>query len=284
MNFDRKEFEVTEEVKRLQDNIPGLCSHGTYQAVSTGPLIPGCELCTRMGYVSFQLGFRCNAKCPFCFLHTTHADLPDEDERYNRQALMKAFHRRKDELGGVALTGGEPLLYIPELKACVSEMRKARPGLHFWTYTNGILADGKRLGLLRDLGIGEIRFNLAATDYSGISLENLDRARGMFDYVAVEVPSYPNQKKRLIGCLGALDRIGIDQLNLQELLVTDANVHRLEGEGYQSGMLFSKRFLLYGSRKMTYEVMRHCINRNYSFTVNDCSPGSFGKRDHENAR
>ncbi len=191
---------------------------------------------------------------------------------------MKAFHRRKDELGGVALTGGEPLLYLLELKACVSEMRKARPGLHFWTYTNGILADEERLGLLRDLGIGKIRFNLAATDYSEKVIENLDRAREMFEYVAVEVPSYPKQRESLMNCLGELDRIGIDQLNLQELLVTDANVHRLKGEGYQSGMLFSKQFFLYGSRKMTYEVMRHCMDKKYSFTVNDCSPGSFGKK------
>ena len=161
---------------------------------------------------------------------------------------------------------------------CVSEMREAKAGLHFWVYTNGILADKEHLGLLRDFGIGEIRFNLAATDYSEKVMENLDRARGMFEYVAVEVPSYPKQKERLISCLRELDRIAIDQLNLQELLVTDANVHRLEGEGYQSGMLFSKRFLLYGSRRMTYEVMRHCVDKKYSFTVNDCSPGSFGRR------
>ncbi|MCD6553648.1 MAG: radical SAM protein [Anaerolineae bacterium] len=277
MEFNHTESDVMEEIKQLQATIPGLCYHGTHQAVSTGSLTPSCEICTRMAYMSFQLGFRCNAKCPFCFLSTYNADAPDEDEKYNRQALLEEFHRRKDELEGIALTGGEPLLYLPELEACVSEMQKAKPGLYFWVYTNGILADDEHLGVLRDLGIKEVRFNLAATNYSEKTLENVERARGMFEQVVVEVPSYPKQKEKLIGCLGELNRIGIDQLNLQELLVTDANVHRLEGEGYQSGLLFLKKFFLYGSRKMTYEVMRYCIDKKYSFTVNDCSAARFGR-------
>jgi pyruvate formate-lyase activating enzyme-like uncharacterized protein len=278
MDFDRKEADVMAEIQCLQAGIPGLCFHGTHQAVSTGPLVPGCEICTRMAHMSFQIGFRCNADCPFCFLHSYRADTPDEDEKYNRQALLKEFHRRKDELEGVSLTGGEPLLYLPELEASVSEMQRAKPGLHFWVYTNGILADDEHLGVLRDLGIGELRFNLAAVNYDEKILENLERAREMFEYVVVEVPSYPKQKDNLMGCLGELDRIGIDQLNLQELLVTDANVHRLEGEGYQSGLLFATKFFLYGSRRMTYEVMQHCVNERYSFTVNDCSASRFGTR------
>jgi pyruvate formate-lyase activating enzyme-like uncharacterized protein len=228
--------------------------------------------------MSFQIGFRCNATCPFCFIHTYQADTPDENEKYNRQALLKEFYRRKDELDGVSLTGGEPLLYLPELEASVSEMRRSKHGLHFWLYTNGILADDEHLGALRDLGIGEIRFNLAAVNYDEKILKNLKRARKMFEYVVVEVPSYPKQKDNLMRCLGELDRIGIDQLNLQELLVTNTNVHRLEGEGYQSGLLFLKKFFLYGSRRMTYEVMQHCIDKSYSFTVNDCSASRFGRR------
>ena len=278
MNFNRKEADVAAEIERLQAGIPGLCLHGSYQAVSTGPLVPGCEICTHMAHISFQLGFRCNASCPFCFLHTYQSDTPDEDEKHNRQALLKEFYRRKDELEGVSLTGGEPLLHLPELEASVSEMQRSKPGLHFWLYTNGILADDKHLGALRDLGIGEIRFNLAALNYDEQILKNLERARTMFEYVVVEVPSYPKQKDNLMGCLGELDRIGIDQLNLQELLVTDANAHRLEGEGYQSGVLFLKKFFLYGSRRMTYEVMKHCVDERYSFTVNDCSASRFGRR------
>jgi len=278
VEFTGKESEVMEEIGRLQAGIPGLRFHDSHQAVSTGPLIPGCDICTRMGYMSFQLGFRCNARCHFCFLNIRPADAPDGDDLYNRQAYLKGFHRRKDELQGVALTGGEPLLYLPELEVCVGEMRAAKPDLHFWVYTNGILADDEHLGVLRALDIREIRFNLAATNYDAGILENLARARKMFEYVAVEVPTYPKQKGELVGCLAALDTIGIDQLNLQELWVTDANVDRLEGEGYESGLLFARRFFLCESRRMTYEVMQHCIDEGYSFTVNDCSARNFGRK------
>jgi pyruvate formate-lyase activating enzyme-like uncharacterized protein len=191
---------------------------------------------------------------------------------------VNTLQRHKNPVEGISLTGGEPLLYLSEMAACVTAMRNAKPELYFWVYTNGILADEDHLTLLADLGISEIRFNLAATNYSKDVLKNLERARGGFEYVAVEVPSYPKQKERLMTCLGELNRIGIDQLNLQELLVTHANVHRLEGEGYESGLLFSKKWFLSGSRAMTYEVMQHCLEQDYAFTVNDCSAAKFGKR------
>jgi pyruvate formate-lyase activating enzyme-like uncharacterized protein len=281
MKFNHNEAEVTAEIARLRESVPGLCFHGARQAVSTGPLVAGCRICTRMTHMAFQLGFRCNARCPFCFLHTCQGDASQEAEECHRQALMKEFHQRIDELEGVSLTGGEPLLYLPELETCLAEMRKHKPGLHFWLYTNGILADREHLEVLQALGIREIRFNLAATDYSDEILKKIEGARKMFEYVLVEVPSYPKQKDGLLGCLERLNRIGINQLNLQELLLTDANVRSLEGEGYTSGILGLKKFFLYGSRRMTYEVMQHCVDEGYSFTVNDCSASEFGVRQSE---
>ena len=281
MDFNHNEAEVTAEITRRRESIPGLCFHGTRQAVSTGPLVPGCQICTHMTHMAFQLGFRCNARCPFCFLHTYQGDTSQEDEEYHRQTLLKEFHQRVDELEGVSLTGGEPLLYLTELETCVAEMRKKKPGLHFWLYTNGILADREHLDVLQALDIREIRFNLAATNYSDEILKKIEGARKMFEYVLVEVPSYPKQKDGLLGCLEELNRIGINQLNLQELLLTDANVRSLEGEGYPSGILGLKKFFLYGSRRMTYEVMQHCVDEGYSFTVNDCSASEFGVRKSE---
>jgi pyruvate formate-lyase activating enzyme-like uncharacterized protein len=190
---------------------------------------------------------------------------------------MKQFHRCKHELAGIAITGGEPLLYISELEKVVSEMKESRPDLHFWIYTNGILADKKHLVSIRELGIKEIRFNLAASNYDEKSLGKVKLARDIFEYVVVEVPSYPNQKDRLIKCLPSLNRIRINQLNLQELLITQANKNNLEGEGYQSGMFFLTKYFLYGSRKMSIEVMQYCVDMHFSFTVNECSASRFGR-------
>jgi pyruvate formate-lyase activating enzyme-like uncharacterized protein len=277
MEFSHKQSQVLEEIQQLQSHLPGLRFHKPHQSVSTGPLIPGCQICVRKGYLSFQIGFACNASCPFCFLQTHPPTQPDADERYHRQALLKRFQRRKEELEGVALTGGEPLLYMAELRQCVSEMRAAKPDLYFWVYTNGILASRERLRALRDLGISEIRFNLAATDYSKPVLDNLARARDLFPHLVVEIPCYPPQKEILMQSLPELQRIAIDQLNLQEMWVTEANVERLSGEGYQAGMWMARKFFLCGSRRMTYEVMAHCLAQGYAFTVNDCTAGEFGR-------
>ena len=166
MDFVRREADVVKEIKSIQVEIPSLCFHGSHQAVSTGPLLRGCDICTRMGYMSFQLGFRCNAQCPFCFLETHQADATGLNEGEIREAFLKDFHRRVDDLEGVALTGGEPLRYLSEMETVVSEMRQARAGLHFWTYSNAILADEEHLLKLRDIDVQEIRFNLAATNSS----------------------------------------------------------------------------------------------------------------------
>jgi pyruvate formate-lyase activating enzyme-like uncharacterized protein len=231
----------------------------------------------RQGYLSFQLGFACNAQCPFCFLETHPPHQPDDDERYHRQALLKRFHRQKQRLEGVALTGGEPLLYLPELEACTREMLAARPELYLWVYSNGLLATEENLRLLADLGIREIRFNLAATDYGDAGLASVARAKGIIEHVVVEVACYPPQRQALLSCLPELERIGIDQLNLQELWLTPANLQRVTGEGYKVGLLFGQKHFLCGSRRLTYEVMAHCLDAGYGFTVNDCTAGTFGR-------
>jgi len=278
MKFTRKESGVVAEIEVLQSAIPGLRYHDTYQAVSTGPLIPGCAICTRMRHLSIPLGYRCNADCPFCFAGADYSGGPAENEDANRRVMLKKYARCPDDFDGVSFTGGEPLLYLAELEDCIRYIRSIRDDVHLWVYTNGIRADREHCRLLKNMGIGEIRFNLAADNYGEKVLEHCAVAREIFDYVAVEVPSYPEQREKLIGCLDKLDRIGIDQLNLQELLITDANVRRLKGEGYETGLMFAKKFFLYGSRHMTYDVMRLCVERNYAFTVNDCSARRFGFR------
>ena len=274
MEFTRNEIDVQLEIEALQAKTSGLRFHRSRQTASSGQLTTACEICSRMKYMSFQLGFRCNAKCPFCFIDTdpTHFIGPNASEEELRAAFMQEFHRQADALEGVALAGGEPLLYLEEIEAISAEMHATRPELHLWSCTNGILADEEHLTRLRACGINELHFNLAATDYGTDGLEGLKRARDIFDSLSVEVPAYPAHTDLLMETLPALERIGIDQLNLKEFVLTAANIDSIPGEGYESGPFFARRYFLYGSRHLTYEIMRHCHDQGYSFTVNDCTP------------
>jgi len=278
MDFCHREAEVLEEIRRLQENIVNLQSHHCYQANSTGPLIPGCAICTRMTHLTLRLGFRCNANCPFCFLDTCRENETRPGEENHRRMMLKDFENRKNDIEGIAISGGEPLLYLRELALCTKEIHRLNPDIHMWLYTNGILADAEHLSRLRSLGVSEIRFNLAATDYNRRILENVRQARSLFPYLAVEIPSYPVQKGLLLAVLDELDRIGIDQLNLQELLLTPKNMEKLQGEGYEANAFCFQKYFLYGSRKMSYEIMKYCLDQHYSFTVNDCSARMFGKK------
>jgi pyruvate formate-lyase activating enzyme-like uncharacterized protein len=160
MDFTYRESDVIKEVQELQESIPDLCFHDSYHAISSGPLIPGCEICTRMAHMAVQLGFRCNVRCPFCFLDISEADRSFESEKNDWRSLVNTLQHRKNPVEGVSLTGGEPLLYLSEMAACVTAIRSVKPDVYFWMYTNGILADEDHLKLIADLGISEIRFNL----------------------------------------------------------------------------------------------------------------------------
>ena len=107
-------------------------------------------------------------------------------------------------------------------------------------------------------------------------MAKLGIACDLFKYVAVEVQAYMEQKDGLIKILDKLEYYKIDQLNLQELLVNNNNINNIKGEIYQAGVMFAKKYFLYGSRKLTYEIINICLDKGYSFTVNDCSARRFG--------
>jgi len=277
MEFNHTEEKVLGEIDKIKSGLTGLANNGSYQATSTGPLIKGCKICTQMRSMTFVLGYRCNANCDFCFVDSYVSDDYEEDEKYNRMACFDDFCRNKDKIDGTGFTGGETLLYLEELNEYASKIKKEKPSMYFWIYTNGIDADHNNLSILKDIGISEIRFNLAASGYSKNVIDKLKLARDLFEYVAVEVPAYPRQEQKLFDSLDSFENCGIDQLNMQELMITGNNISKLAGEGYQSGVMFLKKYFLYGSRKLTYKVMKYCIDKDYSFTVNDCSARKFGR-------
>jgi len=277
MRFEKKEDQVLEEIDKMKSRICGLDTRGTYHSNSIGELTRGCKICTNMKSMTFILGYRCNASCDFCFAEAYQGKKPDDDEKYIRQACLKDLLRRKDDIDGVGFTGGETMLYINEIEEYANIIKAQKPGIFLWVYTNGIDADRQKMEVLKSSGIDEIRFNLAASDYSSKVIDKLKTARDIFSHLAVEVPAYPRQRQSLMDSLAKLSYYSIDQLTLQELLVNENNINRLEGEGYQSGTMFFKKYFLYGSRKMTYEVIQHCIKRGYDFTLNDCSSRRFGR-------
>ena len=183
------------------------------------------------------------------------------------QTALEAI--REGRLEGVSLSGGEPLLHMDALGRVITTLLEAKSDLHLWLYTNGTLATEQNMRHLRDLGVSELRVNLAATRYAARTLEMLRLARGIFPHLVVEIAPYPPDRAPLLECLGDLHRIGIDQLNLQELVITPGNIDRVDGRVYELAGIR----LLYGSRLLSYRVISECRRQEYGFTCVDCSAG-----------
>ena len=270
MSRHREYLQVLGQIGNLQEDLPQLRWSRYHHAVYTGDLILGCRLCLRRAWCCIHIGLRCNLDCVFCPLEGEGRVGPSSDrDAIIRQRDMEAFQAQNatSPVEGVSFSGGEPLLYLEELANYTGTLLAINPEMHFWIYTNGVLASKQNLQRVRDLGIREIRFNLAATNFGEAAMRNLALAKDIFEYVAVEIPVFPKQRHIILDSLERLDAIGIDQLNLQELVISPANVHRLPDDAYSVGQVT----MLHGSRKLSYEVIRRCLDRGYRFTCVDCS-------------
>ena len=265
-------LEVLSEIGNMQEDLLDLCWSRYHHAVYDGDLVPGCRLCLRRAWTCIHLGMHCNLDCTFCPIERAEQATaqPKRDAVGRQRDLAVALDGvRAGKLAGVSFSGGEPLLYLDELEQCAHALLAINPDLHLWLYTNGALATSSNLRRIRDLGISEIRINLAASGYSLKSLDAVRLARSIFPYVVVEVATVPAHKRALLKNLSELDAIGIDQLNMQEVVITPANLPRLSGLVYS----IADVNLLYGSRRLTYEAFQECRRAGHGFTCVDCSAG-----------
>jgi len=128
---------------------------------------PGHVACT-----VFTLG--CNFRCPFC--HNTPLVLTADTPVYDTEEFFLFLEKRRGLIDGVAVTGGEPLLQkdIGEFLERIKAM-----GYAVKLDTNGAFPR-----VLKELV-----------------------ARGLVDYVAMDVKNAPGKYELTAGCAGALEPV-----------------------------------------------------------------------------
>ena len=93
-----------------------------------------CTLLDFPGEVAATLFVRgCNFRCPFCHNRELVVDT-DKILPFDTEEIFKYLEKRKNVLGGVCITGGEPLLY-DELPGVIEKIHKL--GLKVKIDTNG---------------------------------------------------------------------------------------------------------------------------------------------------
>ena len=180
----------------------------------TGPLSPGCVICGESNWSCAFLTHRCPAKCFFCLRSIVlwEPRQPYTDSISFGSCNDYAKYIELFDYKGVSISGGDALSDFNGLLKHISSVKK-RLGddVYLWAYTSGLELSRNKLKRLKNVGLNEIRFNIASNSYNTAPLK---LAAEWIDTVTVEIPAIPEDFGRLTTLLPELSRIGVNHLNI----------------------------------------------------------------------
>jgi len=289
-----------ESIRKRMDLIPGLIIDNFGLSSHLGEkLSPGCRACKDNKWTVVFIGNACNCKCYFC--PQTHAKpvlgskadnngivFTSYDSDYFLHLLIRIKNAAaKKSLLAIGYGGGEPLLYIERIKQYAREITALNSGLYQYVYTNGKLVTKSIIQELREVGIQEVRFNLAATDFSQGIINKMERARKIIPFLTIEIPVLKDTVQKLRKNIERFIDIGVDQICLSEVIINSHNERYFKDEPCYSAapislediksgkkgvpdILRQQRYPIW-SRNVTYDVMEIAAKEKWPIVINDCS-------------
>lgn len=249
-------------------------------------LSKGCRACKSAAWICIYIGIKCNLKCEFCPQLSRHKSSNEyiwanggDNTIHWKEDLNKVI-KRNPQINGISFSGGEPFLYFDTLVEWIIYIHDNWPNIYLWMYTNGLLVTERKVKILIEQGLQEIRFDLAATKYSNKVIETMDLCKNEWGlkYLSAEVPVLPKLMNPLLKSLKTLDKIGLDYLNLHEIQIAQENKERLIKLGASVNLFYSNtRGSLYelGSIFNTYKIINYIEDHNLSIIYNDCSSRNY---------
>lgn len=232
----------------------------------TRDLSPGCRICGEGNWSCLFVNGKCNCRCFFC---------PSlQDETHTPMSNTVAFPRSDEYLDyierfgieGVGISGGEPLLTPETTLKFIREVRGHFPGNYLWMYTNGTLVNDRILGQLKDAGLDEIRFDIAATNYD---LTGAKTAARHIPCVTVEIPAIPEDLDLVKQKILDMDSAGVRYLNLHQLRLTPFNFENLVNRNYT--FLHGQKVTVLESEFAALELLKFAAQKDLALGVNYCS-------------
>jgi len=231
----------------------------------------GCQSCQQGKWLCIFITYLCNANCTFCPSPFKNEDKIVSAFGENPERILESTEGRP--FNAISFSGGDSLLVFDRLMDWLSYFRKNRPDIYYWAYTSGISADEDKMVNLARAGLDELRFNIAATNYSSSSiLEKIQAATKIFKRVAVEIPSIPADYLKVTEVLPFLDRINVNYLNLHEYILVPEDPH--------SKKTTADTFILNKETELKYDVYslgntekikKFCRKNKLKIQVNNCS-------------
>lgn len=249
--------------------------YGSYLSFDDKSISPGCMACKTGGWLCCFIGTKCNCTCPHCpncevngsnDISTISGFSGSRDIDNILSILKKPYYK------GVGISGGEPLLYMDKLVEWVTKIKAEYPHFYVWNYTNGVYATEDNLRRLAEAGLDEIRFDLAADNYSELTLANLKKAVKIIPSAAIEVPVILEQYSDLIKAIDYADSIGVKYLNLHDLAI-NSKIYKggLGGYTISYDRLSGIQRDIYNSTILIYRILRYIKDSNLHIVPNDCT-------------
>ncbi len=203
--------------------------------------------------------------CRFrCFYCPVSARRNQKDLTYANERLVTCDEDVIDEAraigaAGTGITGGDPLGVIDRTEHYVRLLKRTfGPDHHIHLYTHE--PNGEKLERLAHAGLDEFRLHIphylwgSLVGSGSAYREVLEQAPAWGIRRGVEIPVLPEKAAELRTLLGALDSLGIDFVNLNELEFSETNEEKLRDRGYEveSGNGWGVR----GSRRQAQQIVR----------------------------
>ncbi len=256
-----------------QEQIPGIHIERDGEIVCLGALSPGCKACKSGTWDCIFTSTQCNLHCEFCY-NPCNLPVNYAGSVFGKTPGVIAANHARTDITGISFSGGEPFLFPKKLVEWLAYFKARMPGKYYWVYTNGLLVDETSLHQLGDLGLDEIRFNAAATNYTHPHvLNNISLAAHYIPNITVEIPAIPEHSSRLLAALSEWSALGVKYINLHELMYEPGTISaEMPGKRREVILPDGHRTQINPeSRLLTLAVMKKVQAENLSLAVNDCS-------------
>jgi pyruvate formate-lyase activating enzyme-like uncharacterized protein len=238
----------------------------------------GCKACQEGKWLCIFLTYLCDASCGFCPAPMHKGDTVNSAFGDDPGIILEYLDRYPFK--GVSFSGGECFMVYDRMLDWLKQFKAHKPDLYYWAYTNGINVEREQMEKLKEAGLNELRFNTAASGYDDKKvLETIANATEFFEHVAVEIPSIPEDLKRLKTVLPILDQLGVNYLNLHEYILVPNDPNTQTAPKGQFLMNHEMRMLYHReSLANTDEIKAFCQANNLKIRINNCS---LQKKDHQ---
>jgi hypothetical protein len=161
--------------------------------------------------------------------------------------------------GGTGITGGDPLGVVDRVDHYIRLLKgEFGPGHHIHLYTHE--PNPEKLARLAASGLDEFRLHIPHYLWGPLARDGgayravLEAAPDWGLRRGVEVPVLPDKEAELKRLLRALDRIGVDFVNLNELEFSETNEVKMRERGYRTDP--RNGWGVHGSRAVAERILR----------------------------